>query len=98
MRNVLLLMPFVMQDILLPDVKTWNSCHSRQDFLQDPSNDLVDILCDFLEWYQRFRRPGHTLADVVDLDQRGRALIQKCERVFPKVKDASFGEKGNSVL
>ena len=92
MRNVLLLMPFVMQDVLLPEVKKWNSTNTRDEVVFDPSNALVDILCDLLEWYQRFRRPEHSIENIVDLDKRGRSLIEKCTRIFPQVKEAKWAE------
>ena len=87
MRNVLLVMPFVMQDVLKPEVSRWNTTHSQDDSVQDPSNLLVDILCDLLEWYSNFRRPEHTVETIVDLDMKGRALIEKCVAVFPNVKE-----------
>jgi hypothetical protein len=97
-RNVLLLMPFVMQDVLLPEVNRWNSTHSQDDKVEDPSNSLVDILCLLLEWYQRFRKPEHSVKNIVDLDERGRDLIQKCTDVFPKVKTVTVNGQGENGL
>ena len=94
MRNVLLVMPFVMQDLLLPEVEGWNSTRPQRERVEDPSNQLVDILCDLLEWCQRFRMPEHTIQSIVDLDERGRVLIQKCKNVFPNVKTIKVDGEG----
>jgi hypothetical protein len=94
MRNVLLLMPFVMQDVLLPEVTEWNRKHPESQRVDDPSNQLVDILCDLLEWYQRFRANEHTMESIVDIDERGRVLIQKCMDVFPEVKTIKVDGEG----
>lgn len=101
LRHVMLLMPFVMQDLLMPEVEQWNETHSVEEQLHDPSNCLVDILCDFLEWYTCFRKPEHTLESIVDLDARGRAFIEKCKSVFPNVKTVegtAFYQNFNDVL
>lgn len=86
MRHVLLLMPFVLQDLLKPEVDRWNARSTRANAVEDPSNSLVDIVCDLLEWYSLFRYPEHTAESIADLDIRGRTLIGKCIAVFPKVK------------
>ena len=92
-RHVMLLMPFIMQDLMTSEVRKWNEKH-EDDQVEDPSNDLVDILCEFIEWYQCFRQREHNVSSIVKLRELGASLIQKCDEVFPKTKKV----KGNHFL
>jgi hypothetical protein len=84
-RHIILLMPFIMQDLITPEVQKWNE-RNEDDLVEDPSNDLVDILCEYIEWYQCFRQRAHTATSVVNLREKGISLIRKCDEVFPRTK------------
>ena len=85
LRHIMLLMPFIIQDLFVNEVQKWNTKHPGNQ-VRDPSNELVDILCEYIEWYQCFRQREHTTESIVELKQRGMTLVRKCDEVFPRTK------------
>jgi len=68
MRNLLLLLPFLLHNLLEEEVEEYNSIHPF-DPIVDPSNECIGIVLVFIDWYHLFRRryPPKDEVDIQDL-------------------------------
>jgi hypothetical protein len=55
MRNLLLVLPFLLHNLLEEEVEEYNSTHIF-DPIVDPSNEMIGIVLLFIDWYMLFRR------------------------------------------
>jgi hypothetical protein len=67
-RNILLILPFILHDLMADEVKDHNEKHPR-DTVVDPSPDLIPVVLQLLSWYHLFRRrnPPKDEDDINDL-------------------------------
>ncbi len=68
MRNLLLLLPFLLHNLLEEEVEGYNSIHPF-DPIVDPSNECIGIVLVFIDWYRLYRRryPPKDEVDIQDL-------------------------------
>ncbi len=68
MRNLLLLLPFLLHNLLEEEVKEYNS-KNPFDPIVDPSDECIGIVLLFIDWYILFRRryPPKDELDIQDL-------------------------------
>jgi hypothetical protein len=68
MRNLLLLLPFLLHNLLEEEVEEYNRTHIF-DPIVDPSNELIGIVLLFIDWYILYRRrfPPKDEVDIQDL-------------------------------
>jgi len=72
MRHVLLLLPFLLQELLSEEVEE----HNRNNPLfkiSDPSSNMVNIVIRLISWYQLYRRrfPAKDEDDIAKLENLG---------------------------
>ena len=71
-RHILLVLPFILDNLFRDEVKDYNSKrkHGEPEIIH-PSAELIAVANTFLSWYKRFRRitPAKTLDDVARLQQ-----------------------------
>ena len=56
MRRVLLVLPFILHDLLRPEVEAYNARNAVADHVVDPSPEIIQIVLTFLSWYHLYRR------------------------------------------
>jgi hypothetical protein len=56
MRHILLVLPFLLHDLVRPEVEGYNRLHPAEEPLIDPSSDCIDVILLLLTWYRLFRR------------------------------------------
>ena len=68
-RNILLILPFILHDLMADEVKDYNEKHPRCDPVVDPSPELIPVVLQLLSWYHLFRRrnPPKDEDDINDL-------------------------------
>ena len=68
MRNLLLVLPFLLHNLLEVEVEEYNSTHIFNPIV-DPSNEMIGIVLLFIDWYMLFRRryPPKDEVDIQDL-------------------------------
>jgi hypothetical protein len=68
MRNVLLLLPFLLHNLLEEEVAEYNRSNPF-DPIRDPSDECIGMVLLLLEWYQLYRRrfPPKDEVDIQDL-------------------------------
>ncbi len=68
MRNLLLILPFLLHNLLEEEVEEYNRTHIF-DPIVDPSNECIGIVLLFIDWYMLFRRryPPKDEVDIQDL-------------------------------
>ena len=68
MRNLLLVLPFLLHNLLEEEVEEYNSTHIF-DPIVDPSNECIGIVLLFIYWYMLYRRryPPKDEVDIKDL-------------------------------
>jgi hypothetical protein len=68
MRNILLVLPFLLHNLLEEEVEEYNKTHIF-DPIVDPSNECIGIVLLFIDWYMLFRRrfPPKDEVDIRDL-------------------------------
>ena len=52
----LLVLPFLLHDLLRPEVEAHNAQAASADHVVDPSAELIEIVLTFLTWYHLLRR------------------------------------------
>ncbi len=55
MRHILLLLPFLLPDLVRPEVEEYNRLNQRKEPLVDPSSDVIEVTLVLLTWYRLFR-------------------------------------------
>jgi hypothetical protein len=66
MRHVLLVLPFLLHDLLRPEVEAHNRQNPLADHVVDPSAELIEVVLTLLTWYRLVRRRSPA-KDEVDL-------------------------------
>ena len=68
MRNLLLLLPFLLHNLLQEEVKEYNN-KNPFDPITDPSDECIGIVLLFIDWYHLYRRryPPKDEVDIQDL-------------------------------
>ena len=56
MRHILLVLPFLLHDLLRPEVEAHNAQNAQADHVVDPSAELIEVVLTLLTWYHLFRR------------------------------------------
>ena len=55
MRHILLVLPFLLHDLVRPEVEEYNRLNPEEEPLVDPSSDCIDVTLLLLTWYRLFR-------------------------------------------
>jgi len=71
MRHILLVLPFLLHDLLRPEVEEYNRLNPADEPLVDPSSDCIDVTLLLLTWYRLFRRcdPPKDEEDINELQE-----------------------------
>ena len=71
MRHLLLVLPFLLHDLLRPEVEAYNAQYRDRQPLVDPSSELIEVTQLLLTWYRLFRRsdPAKDEEDIKELKQ-----------------------------
>ncbi len=71
MRHLLLVLPFLLHDLLRPEVEAYNAQHRDREPLVDPSSELIEVTQLLLTWYRLFRcsDPAKDEEDIKELKQ-----------------------------
>jgi hypothetical protein len=56
LRDILLVLPFLLHDLVRPEVEEYNRLNPAEEPLVDPSSDWIDVTPLLLTWYRLFRR------------------------------------------
>ena len=77
MRHILLLLPFLLEDLLTDEVEEHNRANPLSK-VSDPSPMMVNIVILFLSWYQLYRRriPAKDEDDIVQLTALGKRFVE----------------------
>ena len=71
MRNILLVLPFLLHDLLRPEVEEYNRLNPTKEPLVDPSSVFIDVTLLLMTWYRLFRRcdPPKDEEDIKELNE-----------------------------
>ena len=71
MRNILLVLPFLLHDLLRPEVEEYNRLNPTKEPLVDPSSVCIDVTLLLMTWYRLFRRcdPPKDEEDIKELNE-----------------------------
>ena len=71
MRHILLVLPFLLHDLVRPEVEEYNRLNPAEEPLVDPSSDCIDVTLLLLTWYRLFRRcdPPKDEEDINELQE-----------------------------
>jgi hypothetical protein len=56
MRHILLVLPFLLHDLVRPEMEECNRLNPTEEPLVDPSSACIDVALLLLTWYRLFRR------------------------------------------
>ena len=102
-RHILLVLPFILQDLLRPEVEAHNAQIPPADHVVDPSAELIEVVLVLLTWYRLFRRrsPAKDEVDIEELSYLAHRYFEKCTVLFPFVNGHGFNimhnEKNHSM-
>ena len=73
-RHLLLLRPFVPDNLFFAEVEEKNSMAGPTERLKDPSLELLEVASTFIAWYKLYRRitPGKDMDDIAELTGLGK--------------------------
>ena len=74
-RNIILVLPIILHDLMADEVKVYNEKHPRGDPVVDPSAEMITVVLQLLSWYHLFRRrnppkDGDDINDLRDMAER----------------------------
>ena len=71
LRHILLVLPFLLHDLVRPEVEQYNRLYPAEEPLVDPSSDCIDVTLLLLTWYRLFRRcdPPKDEEDINELQE-----------------------------
>ena len=105
MNNLMLALPYVIRDIAGPERALINAAIKNAEpgdplynmpMVEDPCVQIVETLIVFMEWYLLIRRRELSSVDIVDLLERGRAMMESLKATFPQksgeIKRWKFGK------
>ena len=71
LRHILLVLPFLLHDLVRPEVEEYNRQNPEEEPLVDPSSDCIDVTLLLLTWYRLFRRcdPPKDEEDINELQE-----------------------------
>ena len=82
-RHLMLLLPLICHDLFSSEVAQHNSMPGNE-YIEDPSPEIVMICVIFLKWYHLYRsNDGHDTEDLLLLDRLARKFFYMCKEVFP---------------
>ena len=89
-RHLLLLLPLICHDLFSAELAEHNSIPGNE-FIEDPSPEIVMICIILLKWYHLYRsNDGHDTVDLAELDRLGRLFFKQCISVFPFKNGSDF--------
>ena len=73
-RHLLLVLPFVLDNLFSVEVEEHNHTAGPIERLKDPSSELVEVANTFISWYILYRRitPGKDMEDIAELTGLGK--------------------------
>jgi hypothetical protein len=83
MRHILLVLPFLLHELLRPEVEEYNRLHPAEEPLVDPSSDCIDVTLLLLTWYRLFRRsdPPKDEEDINELQELAHRYLNLSENI-----------------
>ena len=77
MRHILLVLPFLLHDLLRPEVEAYNAHQAPKDHVSDPSAECISVVHTFLTWYHlsRRRNPPKDEDDIKELTNLARRYL-----------------------
>ena len=82
-RHLMLLLPLICHDLFSSEVEQHNSMPGNE-YIEDPSPEIVMICVIFLKWYHLYRsNDGHDTEDLSLLDRLARKFFYMGKEVFP---------------
>ena len=77
MRHILLVLPFLLPDLVRPEVEEYNRLNPTKEPLVDPSSVLIEVTLLLLTWYRLFRRcdPPKDEDDLQELQELGERYL-----------------------
>ncbi len=81
MRDILLVLPFLLHDLVRSEVEEYNRLNPAEEPLVDPPSDCIDVTLLLLTWYRLSRRcdPPKDEEDINKIEQIARisTLVSK---------------------
>ncbi len=85
MRHILLVMPFLLPDLVRPEVEEYNRLpvNPAAEPFVDPSSDCIDVTLLLLTWYRLFRRcdPTKDEEDINELQEVSHRCLNLSENI-----------------
>ena len=77
MRHILLVLPYLLHDLLRPEVEAYNAQKAPADHVADPSAEIISVVHSFLTWYHLYRRrnPPKDEDDIKELTDLARRYL-----------------------
>ena len=77
MRHILLVLPYLLHDLLRPEVEAYNAHKAPEDHVSDPSAECISVVHTFLTWYHLYRRrnPPKDEDDIKELTNLARRYL-----------------------
>ena len=85
MRHILLVLPFLLPDLVRPEVEEYNRLpvNPAAEPLVDPSSDCIDVTLLLLTWYRLLRRcdPPKDEEDINELQELAHRCLNLSENI-----------------
>jgi len=89
LQNLLLISPFIFDNLFQDQVESWNETHDV--FVDDPSLQILPIIHTKLTFYQLYREDAKSVEEIHEQNCAAKKFLVQCRETF---KDFKIGKEG----
>ena len=91
MQDLLLISPFIFNNLFQRHVESWNETHN--DFVADPSLQILPILHTKLTFYQLYREDAKCVDEIHEMTSESKKFLKQCRETFKDFKNGVPGKQ-----
>ena len=91
LQDLLLISPFIFDNLFQHQVESWNETHD--DFVADPSLQIIPILHTKLAFYQLYREDAKCVDEIHEMNCQSKKYLIQCRETFKDFKNGAPGRQ-----
>lgn len=93
LQDLLLLSPFIFDNLFQEQVESWNAGARDDDMVEDPSADVIPIVHTKLTFYQLYRENAKCIEEIHEMNCEAKKFLRQCRETFKAFKNGKEGRK-----
>ena len=91
LQHLLLISPFIFDNLFQEQVESWNETHD--EFVDDPSLELLPIFHTKLTFYQLYREDAKCIEEIHEQNREAKKFLVQCRTTFKDFQNGKEGQK-----